>query len=235
MPTSYGFVVFDAILAAQRVHDGCLQRTGGGDEAGRAPRHKPCPGQDGHPVGAVRQVGRCSQFLVAGADPPAWWAGSRPAATPGRPRGAGCQPGTTRTATPRFSIAVRWRCAAPAGMCGRTDQFAVHAAFPEQFMRVGLLDVAAADLLARDVRGDRENRYPAVVRVEQPGHQMQVARPADGGADGRSPVTAVSPAAANAAASSCLTCSLDSVPSRRRCPVQPSIARDAPPLLGLAR
>ncbi len=43
---------------------------------------------------------------------------------------------------------------------------------------MGLLEVLRADLLLRDLRGDRQHRHPAAVRVEQAVDQVQVARPA---------------------------------------------------------
>ena len=43
---------------------------------------------------------------------------------------------------------------------------------------MGLLEILPADLGGRDVRGDRQHRHVAAVRVEQPADQVQVARPA---------------------------------------------------------
>ena len=65
----------------------------------------------------------------------------------------------------------------------RADEFAVDAALAEQLLRMRLLEVLRADLGARDVRGDRQHRNPAALRVEQTVDQMQVARPAAAGAD----------------------------------------------------
>ena len=65
------------------------------------------------------------------------------------------------------------------------DELAVDAAFAEQLLRVGLLEVRPADLLSWDVRGDREHGHPAAVRVEEPVDEMEVARAAACGADGQ--------------------------------------------------
>ena len=46
-----------------------------------------------------------------------------------------------------------------------------------------LLEVLRADLGARDVRGDRQHRHPAALRVEETVDQMQVARAAAACAD----------------------------------------------------
>ena len=60
----------------------------------------------------------------------------------------------------------------------RADEFAVHAAVAEQLLRMRLLEVLGADLRAGDVRGDRQHRYAAALRVEQAVDQVQVARSA---------------------------------------------------------
>jgi hypothetical protein len=66
---------------------------------------------------------------------------------------------------------------------GGAGQLGVDAALAEQLLRVGLLEVVAADLGGRDVSGDRQHRHSAAVGVEQSIDQMQVARTAAGGAD----------------------------------------------------
>ncbi|MPM39416.1 hypothetical protein SDC9_86049 [bioreactor metagenome] len=63
------------------------------------------------------------------------------------------------------------------------DHLVEHRALGEQPVRVGLLEVAGADLLAGDVRGDREHRGPGAVGVVQAVDQVQVARAAGTGAD----------------------------------------------------
>ena len=49
---------------------------------------------------------------------------------------------------------------------------------------MGLLEVAAADLRAGDLGGDRQHRNPVAVAVVQAVDQVQVAGPAAAGADG---------------------------------------------------
>ena len=71
----------------------------------------------------------------------------------------------------------------PRSHLGGADQFAVDTAFPEQLLRVRLLEVLGADLGARDVRRDREHRHAAALRVEEAVDQMQVARSAAARAD----------------------------------------------------
>src|ERR1019366_8008060 len=58
------------------------------------------------------------------------------------------------------------------------DHLGVHGALGEEPIGVGLLEVRSADLLARDVRGNREYRHPRAVRVVQAIDEVQVARPA---------------------------------------------------------
>ena len=68
----------------------------------------------------------------------------------------------------------------PGKLGGHTGQFAVDAALAEQFLRMGLLEVFATDLVARNVRRDRQHRHAAAVGVEQAIDQVQVAWPAAG-------------------------------------------------------
>ena len=75
----------------------------------------------------------------------------------------------------------------PRQLLGHADQLGVDAALPEQLLGVGLLEITAADLLARDVRRDRQHRDPAAVGVEQAVDEMQVPRAAAGGAYGQLP------------------------------------------------
>ena len=66
---------------------------------------------------------------------------------------------------------------------GLRDQLAIVAAFAEQDGRMGLLEIAAADLGAGNLGGDREHRHAVAMAVEQTVDEMQVARPAAAGAD----------------------------------------------------
>ena len=62
-------------------------------------------------------------------------------------------------------------------------QFAIVAAFLEQRLRMGLLEIAGADLRRRNLRGDRQHRHPRAVAIKQAVDQMQIARSAAAGAD----------------------------------------------------
>ena len=75
----------------------------------------------------------------------------------------------------------------PRHLLGHADQLGVDAALAEQLLRMRLLEVAAADLLARDVRGDREHRHATARRVEQTVDQMQVPGAAAGRAHSELP------------------------------------------------
>jgi len=61
---------------------------------------------------------------------------------------------------------------------GVADQFAIDAAFPEQFLGMGFLKVARADLSERNVRGDRQHRNAGALRVVEPVDQVQIPGPA---------------------------------------------------------
>ncbi len=61
------------------------------------------------------------------------------------------------------------------------------AAFAEQVLRMGLLEVTAADLRGRDLRGDRQHGDAAAMRVEQAVDQMQIAGAAGARAHRKAP------------------------------------------------
>ncbi len=85
----------------------------------------------------------------------------------------------TTTATPRLLDRGPHRhLEDPRRHLRRADEFAVDAALAEQLLRMRLLEVLGADLRARDVRGDRQHRHAAALRVEQAVDQVQVARSA---------------------------------------------------------
>ncbi|MCY1239023.1 hypothetical protein D9M72_517930 [compost metagenome] len=73
----------------------------------------------------------------------------------------------------------------PRRLLCRADEFRVHRAFVEEPVRVGFLEVAAADLLTRNVRGDGQHRRARAVGVVQAVDQVQVAGAARAGADGQ--------------------------------------------------
>jgi hypothetical protein len=64
------------------------------------------------------------------------------------------------------------------------DELAVVAALFEERLRMGLLEVAAADLRGWNLRRNCQDRHPRAVGIEQPIDQMQVAGSATAGADG---------------------------------------------------
>ena len=71
-----------------------------------------------------------------------------------------------------------------AGHLGRVGHhLAVDAALAEELLGMGLLEVAAADLGAGDLRGDREHRYPRAVAVEEAVDQVEIAGTAASRAD----------------------------------------------------
>src|SRR3979409_1446547 len=60
---------------------------------------------------------------------------------------------------------------------GIGDQFAVVTAFPKQFLRMGLMKIAAPDFAGRNLRGDRQHGGAAAVSVEQSIDEGKIARP----------------------------------------------------------
>src|SRR5919108_2335383 len=69
-------------------------------------------------------------------------------------------------------------------LVGNADELRIDAALAEQLPRVGLLEVAAADLLPRNVGGEGEYGDATAVGVEQPVDQVEVPRPAARRTDG---------------------------------------------------
>src|SRR5262249_17421452 len=63
------------------------------------------------------------------------------------------------------------------------DELAIMAAFLEQVLRMGLLEIEAADLARGDMRRDAEHRHARAVAVEQPVDEVKVARSAAAGTD----------------------------------------------------
>jgi hypothetical protein len=63
-------------------------------------------------------------------------------------------------------------------LLGDADELGVDGELPVEVLRVGLLEVAAADLLPGDLGRDREHRHATAARVPKPIDEMEVARPA---------------------------------------------------------
>lgn len=195
-----GVVVLDVLLAAQRVHDRGLQSLGQGDDLVVGVRDAGS-GQDRDPVGTVQQVGGALQLGLARHD------------ARGGPLDAGGavvlrlgEQDVARDHEDRDAALLdrlAHRDLEQAGHLHRVgDVLDVDGALTEQLLRVGLLEVAGADLRRGDVRGDRQHRHPRTVRVVQAVDQVQVAGPQLPAQTVRSPVRAASAEAANAAASS---------------------------------
>jgi hypothetical protein len=63
-------------------------------------------------------------------------------------------------------------------------QFTIVTTLTEQMLRMGLLEIAAADLAAGNVRGDREDRHTAAVGVVEAIDKMQIPWSATARTDG---------------------------------------------------
>ena len=173
-------VVLDPVLAAQRVDDRGLQALRQGHDlvvgAGRTRA-----GQDGDPLGRVQGLGGLAQHGVGRDD-----AGRRVTDHLGL-RGELGEGHVARDHEHGHAPLLDGgphRGAQHAGhLVRRGDVLHVDGALAEQVLRVGLLEVARADLLRRDVRGDREHRGAGALRVEQAVDQVEVARTARAHAD----------------------------------------------------
>ena len=175
--------MFDVLLAAQGVHDRCLEPVRERDDLVMGTRD-PGAGEDRHGVAGIQELRSGLELALAGND-----------ARPGRlDGGRGASLGRLLEedvaghddhgdAALLHGRAHR-RLQHPRELSRVGDEFAVVAALAEQLLRVGLLEVGGADLGRRDVRGDRQHRNPAAVRVEQAVDEVQVAGSAASGDDG---------------------------------------------------
>ena len=172
-----GVVVLDEFLAPQRVHDGGLQGTGELDDLVVRPLH-PRPGENSHALGGVESVCGAVDLGIGGPGDPRDTADGGA----GAPFRARRQEGLARDDEDRHILfldrGAQGDVEQARHLVGRADHLAEGAAFPEQLLGVGLLEVAGADLRRRDVRGDREDRDTTAVCVEQSVDQVQVAGPA---------------------------------------------------------
>src|SRR5580704_4806843 len=64
-------------------------------------------------------------------------------------------------------------------------QLAIVTALPKQRVRMGLLEIAAANFRTRNLRRKRQHRHARAVTVEKAVDQMQIARATASGADGK--------------------------------------------------
>ncbi len=176
-------VLLDVLLAAQRVHDRCLQRLGERDHLVVRPRDTGS-GEDRDLLRAVEHIGGRPQLALTRQH-----VADRLADRSGGPTRRGLLEehvtGDHHDGhAALFHRGTEGELQHPRKLRRIADQLAVHAALPEQLLRVRLLEVVAADLGRRDVRGDREHRHAVAVRVEQPVDEVQIARSARPGHDG---------------------------------------------------
>ena len=168
-----GVVVLDEVLAAQRVADRCLECIRQGDDLVVGSLNTGA-GEDSDLVGLVQE--RCGLFNIGGV-------GSKRRGARGRIGGnvlnglevrdvAGqCD---DRDAAQADRVADR-RVHRARRLCRGGNELVVDRALLENAVRVGLLEVHRADLNARDVRGDGQDRCARAVRVVQAVDEVQVA------------------------------------------------------------
>jgi hypothetical protein len=155
------------------VHDWRLKRPGERNHLiVRSPAAR--AGQDRHPLGGIEHLGGSDERLVGRADH-----------RRGRPdhRCAGVARGVVQEDlagddhdgdSAAFDRVAHRDFQHPGQLLRHADQLGVDTAGAKQLLRMGFLKVASADLLTRDVRGDRQQRNPAAVRIEQTIDEMQV-------------------------------------------------------------
>ena len=183
MPTSYGLSYSTNSLPRSACTTGACSRSATATSSSCAP-WQPAPARIVTASGRVEQVGRGGELVVARAGRPD--AVGRTAVTARRPRrrARNTSPGIDQDGdAPALDRRPHRDLQEPRQLLRDADQLGVDAALAEQLLRVGLLEVAGADLRPRDVRGERQHRNPAALGVEQAVDQVQVARAAARRAD----------------------------------------------------
>ncbi len=179
-----GVVPLDVLLAAERVDYGRLQRLGELQQLGMGPGAS-APAEQRHPAGRIEHPGQRVEVGVPG---PHHGRGRHQGARQGR-RVVGHGHEADIAGDDDHRHAALGDGDADRGLDhagqlrGRGDQFAIVAALLEQVLRVGLLEVAAADLRRGDLGSDGQDGHAGAVRVEQAVDEVQVPRPAGAGAD----------------------------------------------------
>nr|GEU28584.1 hypothetical protein [Tanacetum cinerariifolium] len=176
-------VVFDVFLAAQRVHDGRLQRAGQCQHLGVGARAAGAAEQ-GHPLGTVEDSRQLVHLVRLGQH------GRQRGQQPLRRRGVQVPGGHVARHDDHGHAAPGHGNAHGAVQDLRQQrrvghQLHVVAAFLEQALRVRGLEIIDADFRARNVRGYCEYRHAAALAVEQAVNQVQVAGTAAARAHGQ--------------------------------------------------
>ena len=171
-----GIIVFDVLLAAERMHDRALERLGKPHQAvmgaGTA-----AAAEQRDALGAVEKFGQRLQFAFGRLDD------RRCRQQPGIRRDAALRRRTQRNiarddddgdaAPPHGRANGVFQDVRQLRRIG--NQFAIMAAFAEQVLRMRLLKIAATDFGGRNLRGDGEHRRAAAMRIEQAVDEMQIA------------------------------------------------------------
>ncbi len=177
-----GIVVFDMLLAAERMHDRALQRLGElhqfGMRAGTA-----AAAEQGHALGAIEQRRECSELRLG-------WPHHRlrrHQADSRRQRPFRRSLQLDIAGNDNHGDTALAGCGADRvfqherHLRGIGDQLAIDAEFAEQVLRMRLLEIAAADFARWNVRGDCQHRRAAALRVIKTVDQMQIAGTAGAG------------------------------------------------------
>lgn len=178
-------VVFHILLATQRMHDRSRQRLGHLDQLVVGARRAGA-GQDGDSPALVEDLGDLVEFGTARHD-------RRVARDDGR------HPVRDRLGQRHIARDHQHRDIAvldrrpdrqlqhPGHLLRLRNQLRIAAAVVEEFLRMSLLEVVAADLRARDLRGDRQYRHSTAMGVVETVDQVQVAWSATARTDGELP------------------------------------------------
>ena len=165
------------------MHDGGLQETGQGDDLvvrARAAR----AAEQGHPLGAVEHTGQLVDLQIRRSHDRSGW--NEPI---GHRRGRRLQGDVARDHDHGHAALGDGHADGAVEDLGQQigvgDQLDVMAALLEQGLRMGRLEVVAADFRRRDVGGDSQHRHAAAMAVEQAVDQVEVAGTATPRADGQ--------------------------------------------------
>lgn len=179
-----GVVVFDMLLAAERMDDGALQcfrelhqpRMRASAAAATKQRHALHP---------VQQTGKGLDLGICRRDDGNWR--QQPCNSRDIARGRRFQRHIARDhddGDTAFSDSGSDSILQQIGHLARVrDQLAIHAAFAEQVLRMGLLEISPTDLRRRNLRGDGEHGRAAALGIVEAIDEVKIARTAGAGAD----------------------------------------------------
>ena len=179
-------VVLDELLAAHRMHDRGVQPPRGLDQL-RMRTGAAGSAQDRDPLRVIERLGQRRDFVIGGthARRRLWKVQAR-AVFDGIPERDVSRQGDHRNTAPH-ECGLHGDLEDAGHLLRLRHQLTVVTALREQMLRVRLLKVAAADFVARNLRGDGEHGDTTTMTVVEPVDQVEIPGTAASGADRQPP------------------------------------------------